>query len=138
MGRGSGERGTITIFVTTATVALLMAAGLVLDGGRLLAAQRQAVDHASAAARAGAQAVDTGALRERRSELDARRAIRAAQRFLASRGEGGRVTVDGGRIHVTVARDETTSLLTLVGIRTVGISASGSARVVRGVSEGET
>lgn len=138
MARLSGERGTITIFVTTTTVALLMAAGLVLDGGRLLAAQRQAVDHASAAARAGAQAVDTGALRERRSELDARRAIRAAQRFLAARGEAGRVTVDGGRIHVTVARRETTSLLTLVGIRTVGISASGSARVVRGVSEGET
>lgn len=138
MGRLSGERGTITIFVTTTTVALLMAAGLVLDGGRLLAAQRQAVDHASAAARAGAQAVDTGALRERRSELDARRAIPAAQRFLASRGEAGRVSVDGGRIRVTVARREATSLLTLVGIRTVGISASGSARVVRGVSEGET
>ena len=48
----------VTAFVVVFTFALLLLAGLVIDGGLALAARVQAIDEAQAAARAGAQAID--------------------------------------------------------------------------------
>ena len=48
----------VTAFVVIFTFALLLLAGLVIDGGLTLAARVQAIDEAQAAARAGAQAID--------------------------------------------------------------------------------
>ena len=55
---GDEEAGMVTAFVVIFTFALLVMAGLVLDGGLALAAKVQAIDAAQAAARAGAQAID--------------------------------------------------------------------------------
>ena len=52
------EDGMVTAFVVVFTLALLLMAGLVLDGGLTLAAKVQAIEEAQAAARAGAQAID--------------------------------------------------------------------------------
>ena len=49
-----GERGTVTVFIVSMTTALLLVAGLVFDGGRMIAARRDADAVAAAAARAGA------------------------------------------------------------------------------------
>ena len=57
------ERGTVTAFVASFTIALLAVGGLVVDGGYILAARQRAYDEADAAARAGAQAIDVDALR---------------------------------------------------------------------------
>jgi Flp pilus assembly protein TadG len=53
----------VTAFVVIFSVALVFMVGLVLDGGRMLSAHRQARDVADAAARAGAQALDEDAVR---------------------------------------------------------------------------
>lgn len=132
------ERGTVTVFVTITIVAMLMAAGLVLDGGRALATRREAIDVARAAARAGAQAVDTDALRRRTTRVRPAEAAEASQRFLRQHGYRGEVTVWRDRVRVSVALRQRTQLLTLVGLRTFTVSGSGEARIVRGVTRGET
>ena len=57
------ERGSVTVFVVIFTIALVFVAGLVFDGGQILAARREASNVAESAARAGAQAIDEGELR---------------------------------------------------------------------------
>lgn len=132
------ERGTVTAFVTVTTVAMLMATGLVLDGGRVLAAHREADDQAGAAARVGAQAVDVDALRVRNTRVDARAAITAARAYLRRHGYSGTAHVRGDRVEVTLTRRQATPLLSLVGMRTVTVTGNGEARIVRGVTRGET
>lgn len=132
------QTGTVTAFVTITTVAMLMAAGLVLDGGNLLAARREAVDRATAAARAGAQALEPDALRHREHRLDAGAATAAANEHLRRTGHTGSVAVLGDRVRVTVTLQQPMTLLTLVGLRQATVSGSGEARVVRGVTQGET
>jgi hypothetical protein len=63
---GDVEQGVITAFVVVIGVALMLFAGLVYDGGMALRAKVDAVDEASAAARAGAQQLDLTALRDGR------------------------------------------------------------------------
>lgn len=61
--RRRSQAGSVTAFVAAFAVALVAVAGLVVDGGYLLAGRSAALDEAEAAARAGAQAVDVGVLR---------------------------------------------------------------------------
>ena len=133
-----GEDGTVTAFVTIATVGMLMAAGLVLDGGTLLAARREAIDQAAAAARAGAQAVTAESLRHRARQIDQAAAADAARAHLRRSGHTGIVVVDGDHVRVTVTIRPPMTLLRLVGIDERTVSGTGSARLVRGVSHGET
>ena len=58
-----GELGAVSTFVAVIALALLMAAGLAIDGGRKVNALREASHIADNAARAGAQAVDLDTLR---------------------------------------------------------------------------
>ena len=59
-----GARGAANaLIIVGMTGVMLLAAGLAFDGSRVLAARREAVDVARQAARAGAQAVDIGAVR---------------------------------------------------------------------------
>src|SRR5690348_2747430 len=57
------DRGSITAYLLIMTVALVVLAGLVLDGGAALAAHGRAADTAQQAARAGADALDEQSLR---------------------------------------------------------------------------
>ena len=52
------EQGAMSTFLAVIALALLMAAGLAIDGGRKVTALREASHLADNAARAGAQAVD--------------------------------------------------------------------------------
>ena len=57
------DRGSITAYLLIMTVALVVLAGLVLDGGAALTAHGTAADTAQQAARAGADALDEQSLR---------------------------------------------------------------------------
>jgi Flp pilus assembly protein TadG len=128
------ERGVVTVFVAGITLALLMVAGLVVDGGYTLAARREAANEAESAARAGAQALDTGGVRSGPgAPLDAAAAVSAVQAYLATTGHAGTVTVNGEIVRVEVTIDQPLYLLGLVGIRSLIVSGVGSARPVRGV-----
>lgn len=133
------ERGTVTAFVTIAALGLLLMTGLVADGAGMLATKREAIDHANAAARAGAQAVDEAALRSTRAvRIDSDAAVTAAQRYLTDTGHTGSVRIEGDEVVVTVSVPYRPQLLGIVGIDTRTLIGAGSARLVRGVTGPET
>jgi Flp pilus assembly protein TadG len=130
----SREDGTITVFVSVFMVALLLVAGLVIDGGHLLAARREASDLAESAARAGAQELDVVALRTADdTRLDPEAARRRAERYLASAGVRGLVRVEGDTVHVDVTITRALTLLGIAGIRQATVTASGEAHSERGI-----
>ncbi len=132
--RGDDEAGQVTAFVVIFLAALFAFAGLVLDGGLTLAAQVQAIDEAQAAARAGAQALDTTTYRATGTVVvDPAAAIAAADAYLAAAGSSGQVSVAGNQVTVTVQVTQRMQLLDLVGINQLTVTGTGVARLERGV-----
>jgi hypothetical protein len=131
-----GERGQVTAFVTLFAATLLLFAGLVVDGGLTLSARLQALNEAQAAARAGAQAVDLGVYRRQDGQLalDPDRAAALAHAYLARTGDTGSVSVRGDQVTVTVHRTQRMQVFALVGITSLSVSGSATARAERGVS----
>ena len=122
------ERGSITAFVAVLAFALIAVAGMVADGGGLLATRIDAGRLASAAARAGAQEVDLDALRTSGRPVLARdRATRSSHAFLASAGVDGTVEVTGPTVTVTVTVEHRPRLLPLPDH---GVTATRSARAI--------
>jgi Flp pilus assembly protein TadG len=129
------ESGQVTAFVVVFAAALLLMAGLVIDGGLALAAKVRAIDEAQAAARAGAQALDLRSYRLSNSVvLDPARAASAARAYLAATGDSGQVRVSGDRVFVTVRIAQPTQILGLVGLHELTVTGSGAATAVRGVT----
>lgn len=122
------EQGSVTVFVVSLTLALLLAAGLVFDGGRLVDARLEAADAAGAAARAGAQAMTD--LRSGDRRLDPARAAAAASAQLGRSGHDGSVEVRGAEVVVTVRITRRPALLHLVGLGARTVTATRSARPV--------
>ena len=130
------ERGQVTAFVTIFTVALIFVIGLVVDGGSVLAARRQAANEAAQAARAGAQQLAVDRFRAEGVEaLDPERARAAALELLARTGRDGDVTVDEDVVVVTVRIDQPLQILGIGGLADVTVSGTGRARGVQGVNE---
>jgi Flp pilus assembly protein TadG len=129
-GGHRGERGSVTPFMVIITAALFTVAGLVIDGGYALAAQRQAMTTAQQAARAGADALNTGSLRGGQPRVDPGRATTAATAYLHSVGAHGTVTINGGEVTVTVTTRQHTTLLAAAGIGTITVTATGTARSI--------
>jgi hypothetical protein len=97
------ETGAVSSFLAVIALALLMAGGLAVDGGRKVAALREASHVADNAARAAAQAVDPDTLRSGAEiRLLPEEAVASATDYLASVGHTGQITVDGDRATVTV------------------------------------
>lgn len=98
------DRGAVSTFLAVIALALLMAAGLAIDGGRKVNALREASHLADNAARAGAQAVDLDTLRSTGELLlHQDEAVSYADQYLAAVGHTATaVTVNGDIITVTV------------------------------------
>lgn len=100
----ASERGAVSTFLAVIALALLMAAGLAIDGGRKVNALREASHIADNAARAGAQAVDLDTLRTTGDLLllpD--QATDRVDQYLASLGySAADVIVSGAGVTVTV------------------------------------
>ena len=125
---GAPESGMVTAFVVIFTLALLVMAGLVLDGGLALSAKVQAIDDAQAAARAGAQAIDIPLYRSTgQVTLDPTQAVADADAYLARSGHAGTVAVNGDQVTVTVTVSQPTQLLSLAGVTHITVSGSGTA-----------
>jgi Putative Flp pilus-assembly TadE/G-like len=133
---GCGEdSGRVTAFTVVIVAAVLLFAGLVLDGGLALAAKVRAVGQAQEAARAGAQAIDLTAYRATGTlRLDADRAATLARGYLAEAHTPGAetVTVAGDTVTVTLTVAQPTRLLGLVGVRSIQVTGTGSAHPDRG------
>ena len=133
------DRGSITAYLLVMTVALVLLAGLVLDGGAALTAHGTAADTAQQAARAGADALDDTSLRATTpagltTNPGAARA--AAQAVLAASGITGDVTVTGTTVTVTAHATQPTAILAIAGITHVGGTATATAIPLHGTTTG--
>jgi len=125
----------VSAFVVIFTTALVVMAGLVLDGGLALSAKVQAIDDAQAAARAGAQAIDIPLYRATgQITLDPTQATADTQHYLARIGESGTVRVEGDQVTVTVAISQHTQILSIAGIDQITVSGSGNATAEQGAN----
>jgi Flp pilus assembly protein TadG len=127
--RTRGERGNVSLLVVIMLPALLMAAGLVLDGGRQLQARRDANGAAIAAARAAVQMSPQEAYARR---LDPGLAANRAQAELGRQRASGSISVESQAVTVVVTAD--VDNLILPGGRRV--SGSSTATPEQGVRQG--
>lgn len=118
------------MIVVLFAVALLAVAGLVIDGGYALGAKREAMNSAEQAARAGADALNQGSLRDGETKVDPGRAVAAAEGYLHSVGAHGTVSVNGGEVSVTVTADQDTTILAAVGVGSLPVKATATARSI--------
>lgn len=120
------ERGSVSLMLVVMVLGLLVAAGLVVDGGAKLRAVQEATAAAGEAARAATQQVNVaGVQRNGTARLTAAAARAAGQAALDDAGVSGTVTVTPDRVQVTTSVTRPTIFLGLVGLHT--ISGTGSA-----------
>lgn len=125
------EDGAVTGFVAVLAVALVLVAGMVLDGGQLVTSGVEARRLAASAARAGAQEVDVDTLRSTGSaRLSQAAARRAAEDFLAAADQTGTVDVRGTRVTVTVT---VTHRMQILPLPARDVQATRSADAVVGI-----
>ncbi|MBA8793593.1 Flp pilus assembly protein TadG [Friedmanniella endophytica] len=108
-------------------VALILTAGLVIDGGQQVDAASRAQSIAAAAARAGSEAQATDALA---GSNDTGRALAAAQAYLDGSGVPGTVGFDGDRLRVTTEITVPTLMLSVIGIDSVRGRGEAEAELV--------
>ncbi|RPF19496.1 pilus assembly protein TadG-related protein [Myceligenerans xiligouense] len=131
------QRGEVNILVAGLVPALIIAIGLVVDGGGRLQAADHAQYAAEQAARAGAQEQDISeAQYGRPPTLNASAAVAAAESNLTAAGVSGQVDyVQGASIGVSATVTYRTKFLALIGIRSLSAEGSAEARAVRGITQ---
>jgi hypothetical protein len=131
----AGETGAVTAMVAIFAVALLLLAGLVFDGGMILASKRRAINTAEQAARAGAQEVSIASVRAGGPfRLDPPAARAAALDYLGHAGYSGAARVHDDTVDVDVRWSQPTIILRLIGIGGQAGTVGASARSVHGVT----
>jgi hypothetical protein len=123
--RRARDRGSISGFVVVITLTVLVCAGLAVDGARIVGGKVSAADHATNAARAGAQQLMS--LHDGAPSLDLARARAVANGYLAAHGLAGSVEVSPQRITVTVRIIVPMTLLRLAGVSSKSVSATRSS-----------
>jgi Flp pilus assembly protein TadG len=134
--RGSrGQRGSATVFMLGFAAVLMVGAGLVVDGGLALNKRSQLTDDAEQAARAGANAIDLAALRDRGELIvDPGQARAVAAGFLAERGYTNiSVTVTGNQVFTSAESTADTAILGLVGIGSFTVRGDAVAEPETGI-----
>ena len=123
------ERGSATVWMVFGTVIVLAVAGLVYDGGGLIAAKRQTINNAEEAARAGAQAIDTNTLMATGTvQLDPTAAVGRAEAFLAANGLTGTATATTSSVTVIVTQHQTLAFLHSLGVSDRTITGTATAQ----------
>lgn len=129
------ERGSVSVWLALAAVALVLCVGIAVDLGGQVHAQQQARSIAAQAARtAGEEVAAAQAVRGQTPTVDVAAAKRAAAAYLARAGVTGTVTVRSGNVlDVTVTDTYTPMFLSSIGVRTLTVTGHSSARLVRAV-----
>lgn len=126
------ERGSVTVFLVGVLLALIVMAGLVFDGGGIIAAHREADAEAEGAARAAAEQLTNDSLHSGTPTIDPTRADQAVLAYLAPFHHQGSVTVNGDNVTVTVTIPVVMQVLSIVGVRGKNVTGSGTATAVEG------
>ncbi len=134
--RPRGDQGSVSLLLVVAVFSLLIAVGLVVDGGQKLRSSQRASDAAGEAARAAVLSIEPGStIRGQRPQVDQGAARRAAEDYLQRAGVSGSVTVGDGRVQVRTTSSFTPSFLSIIGLGAQIVTGQASARLVRGVEQ---
>ena len=132
MPTGASDRGSVLPFTAVVVAALVACAGLAVDGGRILAARRDATAVAAAAARRASQELAYPELAGGVATIDPVRARSVAEAYLAQAGASGSVAADAQRVSVTVTVTASTVVLGAFGIGSKSVTATRSAAPLGG------
>ncbi len=124
------SNGSISAFVVCFAMSIISLAGLVFDGGRVIAEYARTSDLAENAARIGCQQIS--GIREGRPHLNTSLAQSEMLKYLRDRNIQGKTLVEDGGAQVTITRVVSTKFLVLIGIRERTVKVTRSARVVSG------
>jgi Flp pilus assembly protein TadG len=134
-GAKRDESGVLTAYVAVLAVALLAIVGMAVDSGRALAAQGLAAGEAEQAARAGAGQLSLQGLRDGQVYVDPSAAVKAAETYTLLSGHPGTATVSNGIVTVRVVVVVPTTILDIVGVKSITVSATASASDISGVTK---
>jgi Flp pilus assembly protein TadG len=124
----------VTVFVVIIFSSLVLLAGLVLDGGYTLAAKMRAISAADGAARAGAQAIQNAAYRDKGEvTFDTYAAVASGNAYLEDSGIEGTTTVENGVVVVRTKVPQSMAILGLVGVGPFELTGEGRSRLIQGV-----
>jgi Flp pilus assembly protein TadG len=133
------ERGSISIWLVTATFVMMMLVGLAVDLGGQVHAKQRAHDLAAQAARAGGEQVQAApAIEGHYLAVDTTAARTAAEDYLTAAGLTGTVTITGGdtiTVHVTDVYQP--KFLSFIGVGDLTVTGEASARLVRSLGGSE-
>jgi Flp pilus assembly protein TadG len=132
--RRHDERGQFLVMTLIFMTMFLALAGLVVDGGSYLNAKDTAATEAAQAARAGAGALDPNQLHAATLGIDSAQAVRAAENAMTAAGHSGTAWVIGNTVYAHISYDQTTQLLSIIGITSMHIDVTEQATNVAGVS----
>lgn len=124
------SQGSISAFVVCLVMSLLLLAGFVFDGGRVVTRYAELSDIAENAARIGAQQVV--GIRSGDPHIDERAASRRIESYLSDKKVARRISVHDGGTVVEIHDSVPMRLLSLIGIRERDIVVSRTSFVVSG------
>lgn len=129
------ERGSVSVWLALAAIALVLCVGIAVDlGGQVHAQQRARSIAAQAARTAGEEVAAAEAIRGQTPTVDVAAAKRAASAYLSQAGVTGTVSVRSGNVlDVTVTDTYTPMFLSSIGVGTLTVTGHSSARLVRAV-----
>ena len=129
------ERGSVSLWMVTAAMAMIILAGLAVDLGGQVLTRQHASNVAAQAARAGGQQLQASrAIRGEGVRTDPARAVAAARAYLAASDVTGTVQLSGGTtLVVHTAATYPTKLLSIIGIERLSVTGSAESRIVRAV-----
>lgn len=129
LGSGRSARGqSLTVFAVVIMAALIMTAGLVIDGGQKAAAISRAESAAAAVARVGSEAGAAGSVAGR---ADSGTALAAATSYLRSTpGVRGSASILDGRVSAHTEVHVNTIFLSVIGIDVLTGTGDASSELV--------
>lgn len=127
------ERGSISIWMATASFIMIVLVGMAVDLGGKVHTQQQARNVAAQAARTGAQEVQAStAIRGGLPQASISNAKAAAYSYLAQADVEGTVTVRGGdTIVVQVSDTYDSKFLSIINLDSMRVTGEASARMIR-------
>ena len=127
------DRGTISIWLATISLAMVMLVGLAVDLGGQVHAQQRAHNIAAQAARAAGEQVRAApAISGHAVLVEATAARNAAQDYLAASDVAGSVAItDGDTITVSVTDIYRPKFLGVIGLGDVTVTGEATARLIR-------
>lgn len=132
------ERGSVTVWMASTTVAMILLVGLAVDLAGAVHAQQRAQSIAAHAARAGGEQIDTAGMRGHTVKADAPAAKAAAQSYLRAAGVSGTVSLTGGTTLTVTAADRYQPLfLTYLSITSIPVTGQATARIARALDGAE-